>query len=183
MFILKPSVIYYNSMDLDSQIRDTRSILRHGKHIEELQKEKEYYYSVLQNLSTESGMLAEAVKVIKMSPFEQKRYFIQKKQKSIILYSIFGMGFYNLVICGVLDHSLKFYFALASFNILFLYISMAKYNEQINKEFTPLSFSEEEKKEIYQRCNEIGDGFNGEYCEALTEYEDICRKLKKLGVE
>ena len=93
------------------------------------------------------------------------------------------MGFYNLVICGVLDYGLKFYFALASFNILFLYISMTKYNEQINKEFTPLLFSEEEKKEIYQRCNEIGDDFNGEFCEAKTNYEDVCRKLKKLGVE
>ena len=171
------------NLDMDNQIRDARSILRHGKHIEELQKEKEYYLSELQDLSIESHILAEKVKIIKMSPFEQKRYFIQKKQKSIILYSIFGMGFYNLVICGVLDYGLKFYFALASFNILFLYISMTKYNEQINKEFTPLSFSEEEKKEIYQRCNEIGDDFNGEFCEAKTNYEDVCRKLKKLGVE
>jgi hypothetical protein len=168
---------------MEEQLRDTRSILRHGKHIEELQKEKDYYLKECQTISEESYELAEKIKIFSMSPIEQRTYFIKKKKNFVILSSLFGIGFYNLIICGVINYSLKFYFTLLCFNILFLYICMTKYNKIIDEKFIPLVFSEEDKQAVYQRFNQIGDEFDGEYFKALANYEDVCRKLKKLGVE
>ena len=164
---------------MEEQIRDTRSILRHGKHISELEKERDFYLSELNEYSQKLLEIQEKIKLIKMSPVQQKRYHIQKKKNRVLVFSIFGISFYNLIICFFIDYNIKIYFSLLVLNVLFMYLSMMNFNNSENIQTNFLVYSEKEYQDLKNEY--ISNEHKYEF--ALMECEDIERKLKKLGVE
>lgn len=165
---------------MDKQIRDLRCINLYGKHIVDLEKSRDNYKSLINSLYAERDDLDKKIKLFDMSIQEQKNQYVKNSKGMLGFLSFSGIGLYNGIIFNVLHHSFLIYIILLIPNIVFLYISMTNYNK-IDGESAPiLMFSDSEKQEILKRREQIGGAFDGELGLAYANYEDICRKLKKL---